>query len=220
MNANMKISHILYKVKNLHEAVADFEKMGFTVKYGTRKDKAFNALIWFEEGPFIELFATKEMPKIFVVLAKLMGKEAALKRFEKYSRADYGWVDYAIENERNDLDKENELLREMGYKYSTLPGKRKNIDNLKLRWKLSVPFDLNIPFLMSAYTPNPRPKSIKHANGAKSVVKLVWGIEESRKSDIERLVNDERLELITGYGFKKIEFDGWNAQILNNEEEK
>ncbi len=68
------------------------------------------------------------MPNIFVLLAKIVGKEAALKRFDYYAKADYCWVDYAIENGRYDLDKENELLSKMGYRYSTIRGKRKNID--------------------------------------------------------------------------------------------
>ncbi len=211
----MRLSHILYKVKNLHEAVADFEKMGFTVRYGTRKDKAFNALIWFEDGPFIELFAIKNIPSLFIFLAKRIGKEAALQRFEYYSKADYGWVDYAIENDRYDLDKENNLLTELGYKYSTLPGSRKNIEHIKLKWKLSIPFDLGLPFLMSAYKPNPRPYSIQHANGAKRIKALTWHTSAKHIDVIRELTTDGRLKLEEGSGFGRIDIEGWHAERLN-----
>ena len=49
----MKISHVLYKVNNLEDTVSQFRNQGFTVEYG-KKDKPYNALIYFEEGPYIE----------------------------------------------------------------------------------------------------------------------------------------------------------------------
>ncbi len=215
MKNDMRLSHILYKVKNLDEAVKDFENMGFTVRYGTKKEKAFNALIWFEEGPFIELFTVSKFAKILTFLMKIFGKRAIARRFDYFIDADYGWVEYSIENERETLDIENEKLRNFGIKYSSMNGKRTNINGLKLKWKLSIPLDLNFPFLMSAYTPNPRPKHIVHKNGAKSVSKLVWGANSKNIDLIRRFTNDDRIELVEGSGFKKIEFNDWDAKLLN-----
>ncbi len=215
MSDKMRLSHILYKVKNLHEAVKDFEEMGFTVRYGTKKEKAFNALIWFEEGPFIELFTIKKSSKILTLMLKLIGKKSVAKRFNYFVDAKYGWCEYSIENTREDLEKENIKLKEMNCEYGVLNGRRNNINGLKLKWKLSIPMDLGLPFLMSAYTPDPRPKSIIHKNGAKSVSKLMWGVSDKNMNIINELVDDERMDLIEGNGFKKIEFDGYVNEHLN-----
>ncbi len=215
MNDKMKLSHILYKVKDLDEAVKDFEKMGFTVRYGAKKEKAFNALIWFEEGPFIELFTIKKSAKILTFLLNIFGKKALGKRFAYFIDADYGWTEYSIENTKVNLEKENKKLERFGVKYSTMNGRRTNINGLKLKWKLSIPLDLALPFLMSAYTPNPRPEHIVHKNGAKSVSKVVWATSRKNIDLIKQFTNDERIVLEEGSGFKKIEFDGWDAEVLN-----
>ncbi len=218
MDNKMKLSHILYKVKDLHKAVKDFEDMGFTVTYGTKKEKAFNALIWFEEGPFIEVFTVSDS-KFLIFLAKLIGKKAVAKRFEHLYHSDYGWVEYSLENDRYDLDRENNKLKEMGYKYSTLNASRKNLKGIKLKWKLSIPLDVGFPFLMSAYKPNPRPKQITHKNGAIGVRELTWGVEPKNIDNIRKLTSDSRLKLVEGNGFKNIEMEGWNAEILNKKYE-
>ena len=50
----MKLSHILYKTNNLPEAVKQFEEDGFKVEYGSKHNPK-NALIYFSEGPYIEI---------------------------------------------------------------------------------------------------------------------------------------------------------------------
>ena len=50
----MKVSHVLYKVINLQDSVTKFQNMGFKVEFGS-KNKPHNALIYFSEGPYIEL---------------------------------------------------------------------------------------------------------------------------------------------------------------------
>ncbi len=215
MNETMRLSHVLYKVKDLHEAVKDFEEMGFTVRYGAKKEKAFNALIWFEEGPFIELFTVNPLAKIIAFFLKLMGKGLVAKRFNYFVNSDYGWSEYAIENERYDLDIENQKLKELGYKYSSLTGRRTNINDIKLTWQLSFPSDLGFPFLMSAYYPDPRPEHIQHENGAKSISQFTWGVSSKNMENIQKFTNDKRLKLEEGSGFKKIEFEGWDAGVLN-----
>ena len=88
----MQLSHILYKVKDLHEAVTDFTNMGFTVTYGAEPNRAFNALIWFDEGPFIELFEIKRN-RFIVGLLKFLGKKELANRVSHFQNADFGWVD-------------------------------------------------------------------------------------------------------------------------------
>ncbi len=211
---NMKLSHILYRVDNLHKAVEDFKNMGFTVVYGTKPEKAFNALIWFEKGPFIELYQINKN-KFIINAMKLLGKKGLANRFSHFQNSNYGWVDYSIENDRRDLTEENLLLKEMGYKFSTMPGFRTDINGNKLKWKLSIPFDSSFPFLMSAYSINPRPRRIKHINGAKEVKRLIWGTDKKNIPNINRLLNDNILQLIEGHGFQKIIIDGWDEETFN-----
>ncbi len=215
MNDMMTLSHILYKVKNLEEAVKDFEDMGFTVRYGAKKEKAFNALIWFEEGPFIELYTISKWTKVFVFLAKLIGKGAVARRFQYFIDSDYGWSEYSLENNRYELEAENAMLKQLGCQYSTINASRKNIYGQKLRWKLSMPLDLGIPFFMSAYKPNPRPQSIEHRNGAKSVRSLTWGVPSENIEIIQQFTDDSRLQLEVGSGFQSIELEGFDGERLN-----
>ena len=67
----MKLGHILYKVDDLDRAVQEYIEKGFTVEYG-RKNNPYNAVIYFAEGPYLELFYNSGMPsfvkKIFTSL--------------------------------------------------------------------------------------------------------------------------------------------------------
>jgi hypothetical protein len=210
----MKLSHILYKVKDLHKAVKDFEDLGFTVVYGTKPSKAFNALIWFEQGPFIELFQVGQN-KLVLNLMKLIGKKGLANRFALFQNAGYGWVDCSIENDSDNLKEENLLLKQMGYKFSTMPGFRTDINNIRLKWKLTMPYDIEFPFLMSTYSPNPRPENIKHKNGATGVEQLVWGTNKQNIKNISKLTDDKRLCLVEGSGFNKIVIGNFDNTILN-----
>jgi hypothetical protein len=50
----MKVSHVLFKTNDLKKTIKEFEKSGFKVEYGSKK-KPHNALIYFSEGPYIEI---------------------------------------------------------------------------------------------------------------------------------------------------------------------
>src|SRR5215510_8485974 len=54
------LSHILIKVDDLPTAVADYERLGFTVTWGSEPTKTLNALIHFRAHAFLELFAPGE----------------------------------------------------------------------------------------------------------------------------------------------------------------
>jgi len=50
----VRLGHVIYVVKDLDAAVNEWRKKGFTVEYGRTKNP-MNALIYFSEGPYIEL---------------------------------------------------------------------------------------------------------------------------------------------------------------------
>lgn len=56
--------------------------------------------------------------------------------------------------------------------------KKKKKDGVKLKWKITFLFDLNVPFYcgdLESYKKHRQPKNIVHKNGAKKLEKLVWG---------------------------------------------
>jgi hypothetical protein len=60
--SDCRISHVLYRVSDLHQAVEKLRDAGFIVEYGTEPEKAYNALIWFEQGCFVEIFKSSTLP--------------------------------------------------------------------------------------------------------------------------------------------------------------
>ena len=68
----MKVSHVLYKVKDLEESVKKFQNLGFKVEYGS-KSKPHNALIYFSEGPYIELLHKAPVPIYVNIILRLLG---------------------------------------------------------------------------------------------------------------------------------------------------
>ena len=73
----MKVSHILYKVKDLDEAVRKYRADGFVVEYGKPKNP-HNALVYFSEGLFLEVFKQSSMPKFAKSILRLLGKNISL----------------------------------------------------------------------------------------------------------------------------------------------
>ncbi len=61
-----------------------------------------------------------------------------------------------------------------------------------------------------------RPHKIEHKNGAKKLSKLVWGVPKEYMDVLDKLNEDPRLELVEGNGFKSIEIEGLDFEVLNN----
>ena len=85
----MRSGHLIYKVKDLQQAVKEWEAKGFIVEYG-RREKPNNALIYFSQGPYIELL------KIWSAFSTGMSARKAGKDF----------VSKKILRQKNPLDKE------------------------------------------------------------------------------------------------------------------
>jgi len=70
MNASFELDHLVVVVKDLEKATSIFRGKGFYVSPGGSHGLTINALILFEEGPYIELIAMKSnlLRKIFKIL--------------------------------------------------------------------------------------------------------------------------------------------------------
>jgi len=70
MNLSLELDHLVVVVKDLEKATSIFRDKGFYVSPGGSHRLTINALILFEEGPYIELIAMKSnlLRKIFKIL--------------------------------------------------------------------------------------------------------------------------------------------------------
>ena len=107
----MKLSHILYKSNNLSEAVKQFEEEGFKVEYGSKHNPK-NALIYFSEGPYIEILEKAPISNFLMIILRLIGKTHLVKRFKNWKNAHEGYFDICLENYKNDFDEEVQILKE------------------------------------------------------------------------------------------------------------
>jgi len=203
----LKCSHILCKVNNISNLVRDYEAVGFSIEWGSAPERAHNALLWFEEGPFIEFF---QIPKLFTYLSLPLGLVygwAAGKRWAHWSRSSEGWCDVALEpadkkNESTqgagtenvqDLTAIKQAINQAGVSTSrVINGKRIRPDGLKVKYSFFSPEPVGLPFVVSAYDPPQRPEKIKHPNGASGVEWLKMEVAESQLRQFQTLSKGDK----------------------------
>lgn len=192
--------------------------MDFTVVYGSNPQKAKNALNWFEEGPFLELFTMNMNPFLYgvvTVILKILGKQSLLKRVKLFKTSPTGFCDISIDTDQRELDKYIKLLKDKGYDCDRIRGRRTNIKGEKLNWQLAAPSRIDIPFLMSAYNIEQRPETIKHSNGAVSISEVVFATNKNNFTLFSELIEDDRLKLVEGHGFIDMKIEGWDHPMLH-----
>lgn len=177
-----KIGHVLIKVTDLQQAVLDYQKLGFNVVMGGLPGKATNAMIYFLDGSFIELYSTpmdgitgKLIPKILRIIRTFNRGKA--DRYINYTSSPEGMNDYALDSVPPDAFLENhKQLNAEGFTVSK-PTHMKRIDakNQKKEWNLSFPEDYRFPFFMDAYVPKSEPAKAEmmHQNGVSGIKELV-----------------------------------------------
>ena len=192
----MRSGHLIYKVKNLQEAVKEWEAKGFVVEYG-RKEKPNNALIYFSQGPYIELLENTGIPVIAKIIAKLFGRPKNLERFFYWDECEEGWQGLCIEKDSGDLDEEVNFLAKRGIKGLLLNNlKRIDTKNRELRYRCFFPHGTSFPFLMTYFSIDPKPKNFTHPNGIKEIKKIVFKISPAQAKILEDLVQDQTLVIL------------------------
>lgn len=168
---SLRLSHILYRVDDLPTAVRDYEKLGFTVEWGSDPDSAHNALIRFPCGPFLELLT---VPAPDPVDPQAPGVTGRLARWA----AGHGWIDLAVETDEPHLGEVHAEVRSRGIECTDpLRYRRSRADGVELSWWIFAPVDPTLPFVMSAYSPPQPPPSDggSHPNGATGIARVVIG---------------------------------------------
>ena len=193
----MKVSHVLFKTNDLKKTFKEFEKSGFKVEYGSKK-KPHNALIYFSEGPYIEILEKAPVSSFRKLILRFIGKGYLAERFTSWENAQEGFFEICLENNTSNFRAEKKLLKQLGEKYFVTQSKRIDPMNRILKWKLLFPRQIKIPFLMTPFNIDPKPKNFIHPNKIKRIQQVSYVTDPNIISIINELCNDDTLQLITG----------------------
>ncbi|MEL6537004.1 MAG: VOC family protein [Bacteroidota bacterium] len=174
------LDHILIRVDDLASAVAEFESMGFKVYYGNAKKNCHHAMIYFQNGTFLELVDPNKFPGLFRFLAKKGWLDALgiqFKRFAHYAKSQDRFLDFAVLSQ--DIQAFYQASEELK-RSKLMDMKRKNHVGARVEWKLFAFEPMELPFIMSAYTPHrlPEPQADKHENGVLGIQQMAISVHD------------------------------------------
>ncbi|NUY04499.1 VOC family protein [Paraburkholderia sp. JPY432] len=171
---SLSLDHIVIRVQDLEQTIADFTTLGFTVQRGgTHADGAtHNALIGFADGSYVELIA-------FL-------REAPEHRWWDASHGiGDGFVDFALLPQS--VASTIAAARERGLSYDgPFAGGRVRPDGERLEWQIGKPSSADLPFLCGDLTPR-RLRVAEgdvrhHANGARGVGNITLAVNDLNAS--------------------------------------
>ncbi|MFJ8313366.1 MULTISPECIES: VOC family protein [unclassified Streptomyces] len=216
----LRCSHVLCKVDDVRSVVRDYEKLGFTVEFGSSPERAHNALLWFEEGPFIEFF---QLPPAFRFLKLPMAAvhgTAAGERLARWARPGEGWRDLALETDTTELVGAHGTLRASGVHISrVMKGRRIRPDGDLVRYQFLAARPARLPFVVSAYDPPQRPAAVHHPNGARRITRVRLGVADHDRGAFDALAaHVERdgpitVEAAQDTGVVAVELDGLTGSL-------
>lgn len=194
--AFMRTSHVIYGVEDLSKSVEEWRDKGFKVEYGV-VSKKLNAMIYFSEGPYIELFNTN-LPSIVKIFMKLYffikGGKSFTDRLVSSNVLKSNNGIFCIEKDPGNLDDEIAFLKKKGIKGYFFNGKRKHFSGNILTWKTFFPNDLGLPFLATFFDDyDPRPKNFVHPNGIKGIKTMTLLTDARSVKILKKMVDDKRL---------------------------
>jgi len=193
----MKVGHVLFKTNNLKASFKAFEKLGFNVEYGS-KSKPHNALIYFSEGPYIELLEKAPISPFIKLILRLMGRGLLVERFNSWENAKEGFFEICLENETTNFEKEIRILNKFKEDFFITRSKRTDPSHRVLTWKLLFPNQIKIPFLMTKFSKNPKPSNFVHHNKIKRIKQISYSTEANIIPIIHELCTDDTLQLVAG----------------------
>lgn len=201
----MKLSHVLYKVNDLNKSVKDFKDQGFHVEYGS-KYHPHNALIYFSEGPYIELLEKAPISLFQKFILKIIGKGYLADRFNSWENSAPGFFEICFENYHDDFHHEIKVLEKNNQAFFMTKSKRLDPFDRLLKWKLLFPKEIKIPFLMTYFNMDPKPKNFTHPNGIKKIERVVYGTDQKLIPIIQEICDDDLLTIENGKGVTRVKF--------------
>lgn len=171
----MRLDHILIRVDNLEKAMADFREMGFNTYPGNAGKKCHHAMIYFQDDSFIELIDASKFPASLIFLSKigllnLFGP--FFRRITHYAASGEQFLDYAVHT--TGIDELYKRVKPNNKQLKLHQLKRANHLGTKLTWKLVVCDSMQLPFIMSDYSPDKLPveDATAHPNGITGISKM------------------------------------------------
>lgn len=168
-----RLDHVLIQVDDLAESVNQFRLAGFRVYYGSEPNRAYNAMIYFQDNSFIELVDISKFPLILIFLAKsrllnLLG--GFYKRVGSYARSRNRYLDYAIYSKTINVDYERAKKNASRLHHLS----RIDVLGERLEWKLFALKAPELPFVMSDYLPYKYPEetATNHKNNVLGIYKI------------------------------------------------
>ena len=140
------------------------------------------------------------MPGAVKAAMRFFGKGVIIDRLQRLDDCTSGYCELALENYETDLNREIAILQTHGIKSCKVPNRRRDTHGRYLRFRLAFPDALDIPFLMTYFSVDPKPVNFVHPNGIREIGKVVYGTDSSRFAVIKELCDDKRLELTEGGG--------------------
>jgi len=67
-----------------------------------------------------------------------------------------------------------------------------------LKWKLLFPMNIKLPFMMTYFNIDPKPKNYIHPNGIKSIKEVKYQIDKDLIPIIKNLCDDKILNIVEG----------------------
>jgi hypothetical protein len=186
----MQLDHLVITVNNLEQATSEYRAMGFTVTpggvHGSRATQ--NALIYFQDGSYLELLAPTGQPARTDVDAP---------DYTPLFQRGEGLIGYCLLSEN--LAADIEAMRGRGIKISDpKPGGRTRPDGAELLWKTASIGDSWSPFFIEDTTARPlrvpaKPEYTTHKNGSLGIVALTFTAPDMDEAA-------KRYEQLLGYG--------------------
>ncbi|MCG8573658.1 MAG: VOC family protein [Flavobacteriales bacterium] len=149
-----RLDHVLIRVDKLEKAVQEFQQMGFKVFYGNAKENCHHALIYFQDESFIELVDQSKFPALLLYLSKkkvLKNLGIFFSRIGHYASSESRFLDYSIYD--SDIDYMHKKCKTNNKVSKLFKLKREDSKGQKLNWKLFAFKDMDLPFIMSDYSP-------------------------------------------------------------------
>lgn len=189
----LRVGHVWCRVDDLYAAVADFVDLGFTVSWGADPASAHNALIWFREGPFLEISQVPRALGLARLPMSMRYGRATGERIAAWAGRGASGYDLAVETDETHLDAVRTRLRRRGVPVGKVcRGRRIPPDGQPVSYEFLAVSPARLPFVVSAYVPLQRPADIVHANGATGVHAVHYGLAPDDRQVFDAVVEDRR----------------------------
>jgi catechol 2,3-dioxygenase-like lactoylglutathione lyase family enzyme len=205
-----QIDHIVIAVRDLDQAITDYQHLGFTVFPGGEHPGGYthNALVIFADGSYFELIAFKQA-------------RPGWRWWELLQRHGEGIIDYALLP--GDVDLDVAAIQARGLELEgPLDGGRTRLDGQQLFWKTARGLTEDVPFLCGDLTPRelrvPTGDVRKHANGVRGIASLTIAVRDIATSSMryQALLDcaPSVQTTIAGLGVSIAVFPLGNAQLI------